>query len=75
MKHISPHIQSLALRLVEIEQRYNVVRGLLETGMGMAERGVNLAVRLGVNDALVNFGTALGRGMGESYRVYTDDRK
>lgn len=66
-------MQSFAVRLVEFEQKYNVGRGILETGMGMAERGVSFAIRLGVNDVLVNFGTALGRGVGESYRVYRDD--
>lgn len=40
--------------------------------MCMAERGVDIAIKLGVNDALINFGTALGRGMGESYRVYKE---
>lgn len=41
--------------------------------MGMVERGVDVAVKLGVNDAVVGFGTALGRGVGESYRVYKED--
>lgn len=41
-------------------------------GMGMVERGVDIAVKLGVNDAIMNFGTALGRGVGESYRVYRE---
>ena len=72
LKHISPHVQSFAVRLVEFEQRYNVARGMLDIGMGMAERGVDIAIKLGVNDALINFGTALGRGMGESYRVYKE---
>jgi len=45
---------------------------MLEIGISMAERGVDIAVKLGVNDALINFGTALGRGMGESYRVYRE---
>jgi hypothetical protein len=45
---------------------------MLEFGLGIAERSVDLAVRLGLNDALINFGTALGRGVGESYRVYKE---
>ena len=65
-------MQSFALRLVELEQRHNIARGMLEIGISMAERGVDIAVKLGVNDALINFGTALGRGMGESYRVYRE---
>ena len=57
---------------MEFEQRYSVARGILGVGIGMAERGVDIAVKLGVNDALVGFGTALGRGFGESYRVYKE---
>lgn len=72
LKHISPHVQSFAVRLFEFERRYNVAEGVLEMGMGMAERGVDIALKLGVNDAIINFGTALGRGMGESYRVYKE---
>jgi len=39
-------------------------------GIGVAERGVNIAIRLGLNDAIMNFGTALGRGVGETYKAY-----
>lgn len=46
------------------------MKGLLDVTMSMAERGVDIAVRLGLNEALINFGSALGRGVGESYRVY-----
>lgn len=72
LKSLSPHVRSFAIRIVEFEQRHNVARGVLEVGMGMAEKSVDLAVRLGLNDALINFGTALGRGVGESYRVYRE---
>jgi hypothetical protein len=72
LKHISPHVQSFTVGLFEFERRYDVARGILEAGMSMAERGVDIAIKLGVNDALINFGTALGRGMGESYRVYKE---
>jgi hypothetical protein len=70
VRRISPHIQTFAVRLVEFERRHNVARGCVEVGMGLVERGVDVAVKLGLNDALINFGTALGRGVGESYRVY-----
>ena len=70
LKTISPHIQSIALRLVEIEQRHNILRGGIEVGLGVCERGVDIAVKLGLNDALIGFGSALGRGVGESWRVY-----
>ena len=65
-------MQSFALRLVELEQRHNIARSMVEMGMSMAERGVDIAVKLGVNDAIINFGTALGRGMGETCRVYNE---
>jgi hypothetical protein len=70
LRRVSPHIQTLIIRLVEFEKQHNVARGMLEMGMGMAERGVDIAVKLGLNEALINFGTALGRGVGESVRVY-----
>jgi hypothetical protein len=66
-------VQTFAIRLVEFEQRHNVARGALEMGMGMVERGVDIAIKLGVNDAIMNFGTALGRGVGEGYRVYREN--
>jgi hypothetical protein len=57
---------------VELEQRYNIARNVLEFGMGMVERGVDVAIKLGVNEALISFGGALGRGVGETYRVYRE---
>ena len=57
---------------MEFEQKHSVARGILGMGIGMAERGVDIAIKLGVNDAIVGFGTALGRGFGESYRVYNE---
>ena len=74
LRAISPHIQSLLVRLVELEQRYNITRNMFELGMGMIERGVDMAVRLGLNDALISIGSALGRGVGETYRVYRESR-
>jgi hypothetical protein len=70
VRRLSPHVQSFAIQLVEFERRHNVARACVETGMGLMERGVDIAIKLGLNDALINFGTALGRGVGESYRVY-----
>jgi hypothetical protein len=70
LKQISPHVQTFAVRLVEFERRYNVARGCIEMGMGLAERGVDVAIKFGLHDALISFATALGRGVGESYRVY-----
>jgi hypothetical protein len=72
LKNISPHVRSFASKVVEFEQRHNVARGMLDMGMGIAEKSVDLAVRLGLNDAIINFGAALGRGVGESYRVYRE---
>jgi len=72
LRALSPHIQSFFVRLIELEQRYNIVKHVLELGMGMVERGVNVACRLGVNEALISFGGALGRGVGETYRVYRE---
>lgn len=66
-------MQTFAIRLVEFEKRHNVARATLELGMGMVERGVDVAVKLGVNEAIMNFGTALGRGVGEGYRVYREN--
>ena len=51
---------------------YSVARGILGVRIGMAEWGADFVVKLGVNDALVGFGTALGRGFGESYGVYKE---
>lgn len=70
LRAISPHIQSFLLQLMELEARYNIARGVLEFGMGMVERGVDVVVRLGLNEAMISFGGALGRGVGETYRVY-----
>jgi hypothetical protein len=70
LRTLSPHIQSFLVRLLEFEQKYNLARGCLEWGMGMVERSVDVAVKLGVGDAVVGFSTALGRGVGETYRVY-----
>jgi hypothetical protein len=70
LRTMTPHIQSFLLRLMELEKQHNVAKGMLEMGMGMAERGVNIAIRLGLNDALLNFSTALGRGLGETYKAY-----
>lgn len=72
LKTLAPHVQSLALRLVEMEQKHGVLRGGLEVGLGVCERGVDIAVKLGLNDALVGFAGALGRGVGESWRVYKE---
>ena len=70
LRTMAPHLQSFFFSLVEFERQYNVARGMLDMGIVMAERGVNIAIKLGVNDALMNFGTALGRGVGESYKAY-----
>ena len=72
LKAATPHVQSLAVSIVEFEKRYNIARGILEMGMSVAERGVDFAIRLGLNKALFNFGIALGRGVGEIYRAYKE---
>ena len=70
LKRLTPHIQSFAVRIVEFEKQHNLARGLIEMSIGIVERGVDIAVKLGLNEALINFGTALGRGVGEGVRVY-----
>lgn len=55
-----------------MEQRHGLLRGALEVGLGVCERGVDIAVKLGLNDALVGFAAAMGRGLGESWRVYRE---
>jgi len=40
--------------------------------MATVEKGFAVACRLGVNEALISFGGALGRGVGETYRVYRE---
>src|SRR2546421_8781487 len=74
LKHMSPFIQSLLLRMMEFERKNNVARGMVEMGLGVVERGVGVAVRMGLGDAVLGLGSAVGRGMGESYRVYRGEK-
>jgi len=74
LKHLAPHMQSLAIRLLDFERRNKLARGVVEMGLRVLERGVDVAVRLGVGDAVVGIGTAVGRGVGESYRVYQGEK-
>jgi len=67
-------MQSLAIRLLDFERRNKLARGVVEMGLRVLERGVDVAVRLGVGDAVVGIGTAVGRGVGESYRVYQGEK-
>jgi hypothetical protein len=71
---MSPHVQSLLLRMMEFERKNNVARGMMEMGLGVVERGVGVAVRMGLGEAVLGLGSAVGRGMGESYRVYRGEK-